>query len=63
MSEKKIKSYKVACYETVHSYIHIEATSEEQALEKANKILEEDGMPTDARCFNREFKACVAEEK
>jgi len=55
------KKYKVSCYETVHAYFYVDAKSEEEALEKAEKILEKDGMPTNAKCFDREFEACVAE--
>ena len=57
----KVKSYKVACYETVHAYIYIDATSEDEALELAQEILLTDGMPSDAKVFDREFEACIAE--
>ena len=57
----KVKSYRVACYETVHAYIYIDATSEDEALELAEEILDNDGMPQDAKVFDRDFEACVAE--
>ena len=57
----KIKSYKVSCYETVHAYFYVNATSEDEALELAEEILENDGMPQDAKVFDRDFEACVAE--
>ena len=57
----KVKSYKVACYETVHAYIYVDAKSEDEALEIAQEILENDGMPSDAKVFDRDFEACVAE--
>lgn len=57
----KVKSYRVACYETVHAYIYVDAESEEEALELAQEILENDGIPSDARTFDREFEACMAE--
>ena len=60
MSKKK-NSYKVACYETVHGYIYVDATSEDEALELAQEILLTDGMPQDAKVFDRDFEACVAE--
>ena len=59
MSE--IKSYKVACYETVHACIYVDAKSEDEALELAQEILENDGMPSDAIVFDRNFEACMAE--
>lgn len=55
------KKYKVSCYETVHSYFYVDAKSEEEALKKAEKILEEDGMPLYAKTFDRDYEACVAE--
>ena len=58
---KKIKSYKVACYETVHGYINVDAKSEDEALELEQQILENDGMPSDAKIFDRDFEACSAE--
>ena len=58
---KKIKSYRVACYETVHGYIYVDAKSEDEALELAQEILENDGMPSDAKVFDRDFEACTAE--
>ena len=57
----KVKSYKVACYETVHAYIYVDAKSEDEALKIAQEILENDGMPSDAKVFDRDFEACVAE--
>ena len=57
----KVKSYKVACYETIQAYIYIDATSEDEALELAEEILENDGMPQDAKVFDRDFEACVEE--
>ena len=57
----KVKSYKVSCYETVQAYIYIDATSEDEALELAQEILDNDGMPQDAKVFDRDFEACVAE--
>ena len=56
----KVKSYKVACYETVHASFYVDAKSEEEALKKAEEILEKDGMPSDAKVFDRDFEACVA---
>ena len=58
---KNIKSYRVACYETVHGYIYVDAKSEDEALELAQEMLENDGMPSDATIFDREFEACSAE--
>lgn len=58
---KKIKSYKVACYEIVHTYIYVDAKSKDEALELAQEILDKDGMPSDAKVFDRDFKACIAE--
>ena len=60
MSKKK-NSYKVSCYETVHGYIYVDAKSEDEALELAQQILEDDGMPSDAKIFDRDFEACMAE--
>ena len=57
----KINSYKVSCYETVHGSFYVDAKSEDEALELAQEILEKDGMPSDAKIFDREFEACVAE--
>ena len=57
----KAERYKVSCYETVHAYFYVNAESEDKALELAKKILENDGMPSDAKTFDREFEACVAE--
>ena len=57
----KVKSYRVACYETVHAYIYIDATSEDEALELAEEILDNDGIPQDAKVFDRDFEACIAE--
>ena len=54
--------YKVGCYETVQAYIIVEAKSEKEALEKANEILENEGMPSDSKCIDREYEACSAEE-
>lgn len=62
MASKKLKSYKVGCYETIHAYIYVNAKSEKEALEKAHTILDEQGMPSDAKVFDREFEACSAEE-
>ena len=59
MSKKK-NSYKVACYETVHGYIYVDAKSEDEALELAQQILENDGMPSDTKIFDRDFEACIA---
>ena len=57
----KVKSYRVACYETVHAYIYVDSESEEEALELAQEILKNDGMTSDARVFDRDFEACTAE--
>lgn len=57
----KVKSYKVACYETVHAYIYVDAKSENEAFKLVEKILENDGMPSDAKVFDRNFEACMAE--
>ena len=56
------KKYKVSCDETVHAYCYVDAKSEKEALEKAEKILDDEGMPLYAKTFDREFKACRAEE-
>ena len=32
-----------------------------RALEIAQEILENDGMPSDAKIFDRDFEACTAE--
>lgn len=56
-----MRKYKVACYETVHTYIYVDAESEEEALTKAEQILEEDGMPSDAKHFDKDYEACMAE--
>ena len=61
MDSKKLKKYKVWCYETVHASICIEAKSEDDALEKAYTILDEQGMPSDAKTFDRSFDSCNAE--
>lgn len=58
----KAKSYRVACYETVHAYIYVDAESEEEALELAQEILDNEGIPSDARTFDREFEACAVEK-
>ena len=39
----------------------MDATSEEEALELVQEILDNDGMPQDAKVFDRDFEACVAE--
>lgn len=57
----KTKSYKVSCYETVHACIYVDAKSDDEALELAKQILENDGMPSDAKVFDRDFEACMAE--
>ena len=57
----KVKSYRVACYETIQAYIYVDATSEDEALKLAQEILLTDGMPQDAKVFDRDFKACIAE--
>ena len=61
MASKKLKSYKVGCYETVHAFIYVNAKSEKDALEKAYTILDEQGMPSDAKTFDRSFDSCNAE--
>ena len=61
MDSKKLKRYKVECYETVHASICIEAKSEDDALAKVNTLLDEQGMPSDAKTFDRDFEACIAE--
>ena len=57
----KVKSYKVECYKTVYAYIYVDATSEDEAIELVQEILENDGMPSDAKVFDRDFEACTAE--
>ena len=39
----------------------MDATSEEEAIELAQQILENDGMPSDAKVFDRDFEARIAE--
>ena len=34
----KVKSYRVACYETIQAYIYIDATSEDEAIEKFSEM-------------------------
>ena len=55
----KVKSYRVACYEAVHACIYIDAKSEEEALELAQEILENDSMLSDAKIFNKDFETCI----
>ena len=57
-----MNKYKVACYETVHAYIYVDAESEEEAFELAEKILENDGIPSNAKVFDRNFEACIVEK-
>lgn len=61
MASKKLKRYKVGCYETVYASICIEANSKIDALKKAYTLLDEQGMPSDAKTFNRNFDSCNAE--
>ena len=56
-------TYKVSGHEINYFTFSVEADSEEEALAKGYKILEEDGMPSDAKVFNREFDAPFAEIK
>ena len=58
---KKKNSYKVECYKTVYAYIYVDTTSEDEAIELVQEILDNDGMPQDAKVFDRDFEACVAE--
>ena len=62
MASKNLKKYKVGCHETVHAFIYVNANSKTDALKKAHTILDEQGMPSDAKVFDREFEACSAEE-
>ena len=39
----------------------MDATSEDEAIELVQEILENDGMPSDAKVFDRDFEACTAE--
>jgi hypothetical protein len=57
-----MKRYKISAYETVHARFIVETNSKEEALVLATKIIEEDGMPDDARVFDREYEASMAEE-
>lgn len=56
-----MKRYKISAYETIHARFIVEANSEEEALVLATKIIEEDGMPDDARVFDREYGATYAD--
>jgi hypothetical protein len=49
--------YKVSGWETVYASTYLEADSEEEAIAKFQRILEDDGMPADAESFNREYRA------
>ena len=61
MDSKKLKKYKVGCYETFHALICIEANSKIDALKKAYTLLDEQGMPSDAKTFDRSFDSYNAE--
>lgn len=49
------EEYKIGVWETNYGTIIVEADSENEARKKANKILETDGMPEDAKICDREF--------
>lgn len=61
MDSKKLKRYKVGCYETVHALIYVNANSKIDALKKAYTLLDEQGMPSDAKTLDRSFDSCSAE--
>ena len=48
-------TYKVSGHETNYFSFYVEADSEEEALKKGLSIVEKDGIPSDAKVFNREF--------
>ena len=48
-------TYKVSANETNYFSFYVEADSEEEALKKGLSIIEKDGIPSDAKVFNREF--------
>lgn len=56
-------TYKVSANETNYFSFYVEADSEEEALEKGLSIVEKDGMPSDAKVFDREFDVPFAEIK
>ena len=56
-------TYKVSGHETNYFSFCIEADSEEEALKKGLSIVEKDGMPSDAKVFDREFDVPFAEIK
>ena len=55
----KVKYYRAAYYKTVHARTYIDAKSEEEALELAQEILENDSMLSDAKIFNKDFETCI----
>jgi len=57
-----MKEYKISAYETIYATFTIEAKNLNDAYKKAEKLLQNEGMPSDARVFNREYKANIAEE-
>ncbi len=59
--EAPTQNYRVACYETVHGYLSIEASSVSEAITLANKELADSGMENSYKVFDREFSACTAE--
>lgn len=57
-----MKKFKVGCNQTEHFSIFISADTEKEAVQKAFKILEDEGMPKEADVFEREFMSVCAEE-
>lgn len=52
--------YRVGCNQTEHFAILVEADSEEDALEAAYKVLEDEGKPEGASVFERDFDSVIA---
>ncbi len=57
-----LKTYRVGAHEIQHGSITVEAGTKDEALEIAQSLIEEYGMTSDWKVFDREFEACVAEE-
>jgi len=50
-----VENFKVGIYEEVGAMIVVSANSPKEAEEKARKILEQEGVPLDAKVVHRDF--------
>jgi hypothetical protein len=56
-------TYNVSCHHSEHFTIPVKAYSEEEALGKALKILEEEGVPEGSDVFDRDFDSVQANKQ